>query len=461
MKRVQYETYLKKIDENREKILSVSDAIWDTPELGFGEYRSSEMLQKALEEEGFRITAGLAGIPTAFKAEFGSGRPAIGILAEFDALPNLNYQAGTTEPVFRDDVQNGHGCGHNLFAGGSLAAAIALKAYVQESGKGSVTLFGCPAEENAGGKVYMARAKVFNDMDAIVSWHPEKMHMVRTRPSLANVEVDYTFKGIASHAGGSPERGRSALDACELMSVGCNYLREHMPTTCRIHYAYQNAGGTAPNIVQANATVRYLIRANDNEEVLQLWERVSKVAKGAAMMTETDVSWKVVSAYSDLVTNSVMQQTGYEAMKEIPVPVPNEDDIAYGKALQETFTLSKEDAKKPLYADRVLEPAPPKAHGGSTDTADVSWNCPTLQFHIATWVTGTPGHSWQATAQGKSHFAHEALLYAGKVLTSTAIRLMEDPARLAAARAEWEEKIGSGYVCPLPEDLEPKIRSRE
>ncbi len=343
----------------------------------------------------------------------------------------------------------------------ATAAAIALKKFVQETGKGSITLFGCPGEENGGGKVYMARAGIFNDMDAIVSWHPEKMHMVRTRPSLANVEVDYTFKGIASHAGGSPERGRSALDAVELMSVGCNYLREHMPTTCRIHYAYLNAGGEAPNIVQANASVRYLIRANDNEEVRTLWERVNKVAKGAAMMTETEVSWKVMAACSNLIINSVMQQTGYEAMQDIPVPVPSEEDITFGKALQATIALSKEDAAKPLYAERVLEPAPPKAHGGSTDTEDVSWNSPTLQFHIATWVTGTPGHSWQAAAQGKSHFAHEALLYAGKVVASTAMRLMEDPERLEKARAEFLEKTAGGYVCPLPGDLMPKNRPRD
>lgn len=455
---MQFEQYLKKIDEFAAEITGVSDAIWDTPELGFGEYKSSATLSDALERHGFRITKGLAGIPTAFKAEFGSGKPAIGLLAEFDALPNLNYEANVAEPVFRTDMQNGHGCGHNLFAGGSLGAALALKAFVEQQGKGSVTLFGCPGEENWGGKVYLSRDHVFDGMDAIVSWHPEKMHMVRTRPSLANVEVDYTFKGIAAHAGGAPERGRSALDACELMSVGCNYLREHMPTTCRIHYAYLNAGGEAPNIVQANATVRYLIRANDSEEVRELWERVNKVAKGAAMMTETEVSWKVVSAYSNLITNSVLQQTGYEAMQDIPVPVPDEEDLAFGKALQATFPLSKEDAKKPLFAERVLEPAPPKAHGGSTDTADVSWNCPTLQFHIATWVTGTPGHSWQAVAQGKSHFAHEALLYAGRVLASTAIRLMTDPEILARARAEFLEKTGDGYACPLPEDLMPKIR---
>lgn len=454
---MKFEAHLRKIDEFAEKITALSDFIWDNPEPGFREFKSSGALQDALRAEGFRVTAGLAGLPTAFRAEYGSGRPAIGVLAEFDALPNLNYEAGKTEPVFRSDVTYGHGCGHNLFAGGSFAAALAIKSFLDEQGSGSVTLFGCPAEEGRGGKVYMARAGVFSGMDAVLGWHPEKMHMVRTRPSLANVEVDYSFRGIAAHAGGSPEQGRSALDACELMSVGCNYLREHMPTTCRIHYAYQNAGGEAPNIVQANAKVRYLIRADDSEAVQRLWARVNKVAQGAAMMTETEVSWEVVAAYSNLITNSVLQKTGYEAMREIPAPVPDAADLAFGRALQATMQLSEADAAKPIYADRALEPAPPKPHGGSTDTADVSWNCPTLQFHIGTWVIGTPGHSWQAVTQGKSAFAHKALLYAGKSIAATAMRLLSEPELLAAAKAEFLEKTKGGYHCPLPDSVQPKL----
>lgn len=453
---MKFEKYLSSVDRCSEKIIHLSDYIWDHPEVGFREFESSAALQTALKEEGFKITSGLAGIPTAFKAEYGYEGPAIGILAEFDALQNLNYQAGVAEPIFREDTTFGHGCGHNLFAAGSYAAALAIKSYIDEHKQGSVTLFGCPGEENKGGKVYMARAKVFNEMDAIVSWHPEQIHMVRTRPSLANVEVDYHFSGIASHAGGSPERGRSALDACELMSVGCNYLREHMPTTCRIHYAYINAGGEAPNIVQSHATVRYLIRANDNDEVSELWDRVNAVAKGAAMMTGTEVTWNLFSAYSNLITNSVMQRVGTEALKDIPIPVPNEEDLELGKKLQETFSLTKEDKNKPLFADCVLDPAPPKAHGGSTDTADVSWNCPTLQFHIATKVVGTPGHSWQNVAQGKSHYAHEAVLFAGKVLASTAIRLMTDSKTLHAAREEFLKKTKGGYHCPLPDEVQPK-----
>ena len=458
---MEFENYLNVIEENREKILAVADSIWETPELAFGEYRSSETLMQALESFGFRITRGVAGIPTAFKAEYGSGRPAIGILAEFDALSALNYEAGRSEPVYRTDVQNGHGCGHNLFAGGSLAGALAVRDFVEKTGTGSITLFGCPGEENGGGKVYMARAHVFDGIDAIVSWHPEKMNMVRTRPSLANIKVDYSFKGVASHAGGSPQKGRSALDAAELMSVGVNYLREHMDTTCRVHYAYLDVGGEAPNIVQAHSKVRYIVRACTCEDARALFERVNKVAQGAAMMTETEVSWHVWGAYSDLVTIPTLQQTGWEVMQKIPVPVPNEEDLALGRALRETLKLTKEEAAGPIFADRALPPAPPAAHGGSTDTADVSWNCPTLQFHVATWAVGTPAHSWQAVTQGKGHFAHEALLYAGKLLAGTAIRLMTEPELLEKAKQEHFEKTGGKYVCPISDDVMPQIRPRE
>lgn len=456
-----YEPYLKVIDDNADAFIDVSDYIFDHPELAFGEYKSARYLINALKKFGFTVTEGLAGIPTAFKAVYGEGRPAIGVLAEFDALHQLNYKACAAEPIKLTNSENGHGCGHNLFAGGSLAAAVALKKFVEDTGKGSVTLFGCPGEENAGGKVYMARDHVFDGMDAIVSWHPEQMHMPRTRGSLANYKVEYGFKGIAAHAGSSPQFGRSALDAVELMSVGVNYLREHMDPTSRIHYAYLDAGGEAPNIVQDHARVSYMIRAVDNAEVINLFNRVTKIAQGAALMTETEMTYDVYGAYSKLITIPSMQQAGYEVMTSIPVPVPNEEDIELGKKLRETLTLTDEQKAMPLYPDAVRVPDPPKAHGGSTDTSDVSWNCPTLQFHIATRITGTKGHSWQATSQGKTHFAHEAMLYAGKVLTGTAIRLMTEPELLAKAKEEHKAQIGSGYQCPLPPECMPRILPEE
>lgn len=456
-----YKEYLSAIDRNVDRIFHVSDEIWNHAETSFNEEQSSEILTGALSDEGFLVERGLSDIPTAFRATFGIGHPAVGILAEFDALDGLNQEAGAISPRKIPGPDVGHGCGHNLFAGGSFAAALAVKEYILKTGRGSVTLFGCPAEENGGGKVFLSRAGVFSGVDAVVSWHPEKMYMVRTRRSLANVMVIYHFDGIAAHAGGSPQKGRSALDAVELMNVGCNYLREHMDTTSRIHYAVIDSGGTAPNVVQSHAEVKYMIRAIDNGAVKALKERVDKVAKGAAMMTETSVISRVTAAYSNLITIPTLQDTAYDAMMDTEFPVATEDELSFGKALRKTMNLSEAEMNGPVYAERLLPPAPPKDHGGSTDTADVSWNCPTVQMHIGTWCIGTPGHSWQAVSQGKSSYAKKAMLYAGKSVAGTAIRLMENPDLIKKAWEELREQTGSGYVCPLPEELMPEIPVRQ
>ncbi|MBR5338669.1 MAG: amidohydrolase [Lachnospiraceae bacterium] len=458
---MQYEQYLKVIDEKQPEIEALSDYIWEHAEPAYHEFKSSKRLSDELEANGFTVTRKLIGMPTAFKATYGEGHPAFGILAEFDALDGLAQEAGALSPKPLEGKRYGHGCGHNLFAGGSFAAAIAVKAFLEDRGAGSVTLFGCPAEEGGGGKAFMAREGVFKGIDAFVSWHPERFFMPRTRPSLAAVSIDYSFKGIAAHAGGSPQRGRSALDAVELMNVGANYLREHMDYTSRIHYAMIDSGGTAPNVVQAHATVRYMIRTVDSESLAALVARVDKVAQGAALMTETEMSKAMLPAYSNLITNSVLQKTAYEAMSDIPVPQPDENDLAFGKALQETMSLSSADKKLPLYQSFVVPPAPPKPHGGSTDTADVSWNAPTVQMHIGNWVTGTPGHSWQAVAQGKSRYAKAAMLYAGKAIAGTIFRLYDDPALLLEARKEFLEKTESGYVNLNPPEVQPPVPPRE
>ncbi len=455
-----YEQYLGIIDRKAETICGVSDGIWDHAELPFREYQSMEILAGALEKEGFVVERGVGKLPTAFKASYGSGRPAMGILAEYDALSGLNQAANAAEPLRIAGPDVGHGCGHNLFAGGSFAAALAVKAYIEKTGKGSITLFGCPAEEGGSGKVFMVREGVFDGIDAVVSWHPEKMYMVRTRPALANTKVSYAFTGIAAHAGGSPHKGRSALDAVELMNVGCNYLREHMETTSRIHYAITDSGGVAPNVVQAHAEVLYMIRATDPKSVQELKARVDRVAQGAAMMTDTQVKITVLASCSNLITIPTLQQTVYEIMQEIPLPVPTEEDLAYGRALQATMSLSKEDQAAPVYADRVLPPAPPRAHGGSTDTSDVSWQCPTVQIHIGNWCIGTPGHSWQAVAQGKSNYAHASMLYAGKAVAGSIIRLMEEPERLEKAKEEHFTQTGGEYISPIPPELMPNLPKR-
>lgn len=453
-----YEKFLDTIDENKEIFFGISDYLWDNPETSFGEYKATECITTLLENNGFEITRNLAGIPTAFKATFGIGSPSLGVLAEYDGLDNMSQEACVTKRMPIEGKEKNHACGHNLFAGGSLAAVFAIKRFIEESGRGRITFFGCPAEEGGGGKVYMSRAGVFNDVDAIVSWHPEKMNMVRTRPALANVKVDYTFEGIASHAGASPDKGRSALDALELMNVGANFLREHMEPTARIHYAILDSGGSAPNMVQSHAVVQYMIRANDAESVRELKRRVDLIANGAAMMTETEVTSKVVSAYADLITIPTLQMVANEALHDIPVPVATEEELAFGKELQKTFKLTKAEEAMPIFADRVLDPAPPVAHGGSTDTADVSWNCPTVQMHIATWAVGTPGHSWQSDTQGKFSFAKKAMLFAGKAVAGTLMRLYDNPEYIENAKKEHKEKIGDGYVCALPDDVTPEIQ---
>jgi len=449
-----YEKYLSVIDRNAEELCSVSDALWDHPETAYEEFRAVELLTGILEKNGFTVTRNLAGIPTSFKATYGSGKPALGVQAEYDALDGLS-QAYSTEKTGRPDTQKGHGCGHNLFAAGSLAAVLAIKAYIEETGVGSITLFGCPAEEGGAGKVYMARAGVYSDVDAVVSWHPEKMYMVRTRPSLANISVNYSFEGIAAHAGGAPQKGRSALDAVELMNVGVQFLREHMDLTSRVHYAFLDAGGTAPNVVQANATVQYLIRAVDSEAVLELKGRVDRIAQGAALMTDTTMTSAVQSAYSNLITIPTLQAVANEAMHDIPLPVPTEEDLAYAAELQKTMNMTRAEQAKPPYAEKVLDPAPPVAHGGSTDTADVSWNTPTVQMHIGNWMVGTAGHSWQACSQCRSPYAKRAALYAGKAVAGTVLRLIENPELLEQARKEFEEKTPGGYICPIPDDILP------
>ena len=454
---MRYEKYLNLIDKEKETFFSVSDSLWDHPETSFEEHHAVRLLTEVLEAHGFQITRNVSGIPTAFTAAYGEGSPSLGILAEFDGLAGMSQEACATEKKPIPGKDKNHSCGHNLFAGGSLAAALAVKSYIEETGTGKITLFGCPAEEGGGGKVFMARDGVFNDVDAIVSWHPESMYMVRTRPALANVKVDYTFEGIAAHAGANPDAGRSALDAVELMNIGANFLREHMPLTARVHYAILDAGGTAPNIVQSHAVVKYLIRATDSEGVRELHKRIDKIAEGAALMTETSVTSRVTCAYSNLITIPTLQAVANEAMHDIPLPVPTEEELAFGKALQATMKLTEAQKNLPPFPTAVLDPAPPVAHGGSTDTADVSWNCPTVQMHIGTWVLGTPGHSWQSASQCRGSYAKKAMLYAGKAVAATLLRLMENPSLIQQARAEHKEKTAGGYICALPADLKPEV----
>lgn len=451
-----YKEFLDVVDEKKDVICGTCDYIFDNPELCFLEKKAVQHLKQVLKENGFVIEDNLVGIPTAFKASYGVGKPSIGVLAEFDAVAGMSQVGGEKTQKSIDGMDASHCCGHNLFAGGSLGAVLAIKSYIEKTGKGKISLFGCPAEEGGGGKVFMARDGAFEGIDAVVSWHPESMYMVRTRPALANIKINYHFEGISAHAGADPHKGRSALDAVELMNIGANFLREHMEQSCRVHYAILDAGGTAPNMVQSHATVSYMMRASDCESVQELKERVDRIAQGATLMTDTTVKSEVVSAYANLITIPTLQKTANESMQSIPVPIPTEEELEYGKALQSTMKLTAEQKALPPFATFVKEPAPPVPHGGSTDTADVSWVVPTVQMHIANWVLGTPGHSWQSASQSRGSFAKKATLYASKAVAGTVIRLFENQELIDKAKAEHFEKTSGKYISLLPKELKYK-----
>lgn len=451
------EQYLSVIDKKRMLLEQTADFLWDNPETAFTEYRSSAYLCDVLRKEGFTVEENLAGIATAFSGSFGSGKPVIGILGEFDALSGLSQVAGVTEPISAGG-DAGHGCGHNLLGTGSLGAAIAVKAWLEQTGNpGTVIYYGCPGEEGGSGKAFMARDGVFDNLDAAFCWHPADQTKVRTSLSLANYQVLYKFDGIASHAGGKPELGRSALDAVELMNVGVQFLREHIPSSCRIHYAITDAGGFSPNVVQAHSEVLYLIRGVDNKIVAELYDRVNDIAKGAALMTGTKESHRFIKACSNLVNNDVMQRMLQEKMESIPSPEPSEEEWEYARKLTvETMSHVKvADPEHPLWWE-VAPLEPVKQEHGSTDVGDASWVCPTAQIFTAAFARGTPGHSWQETAQSKTSFAHAMTAYAAKVMAAGTVELMSNPELLEQAKAEHRKNVGpDGYIPPIPKDIRP------
>ena len=461
------------VDAKRDDYVALADRIWDMPEIAYNEYRSCAEHKTMLEREGFRVTTDLAGIPTAVMGEAGEDGPVIAILGEYDALPGLSQEAGVAEPRPLPGDGMGHGCGHNLLGSASLLAATAVKDYLAANGlKGRVRYYGCPAEEGGAAKSFMVRAGCFADVDIAISWHPAAFAGVNDAMSLANTRIDFTFTGRASHAAAAPHLGRSALDAVELMNVGVNYMREHMPSDARIHYAYLEAGGVAPNVVQATAKVRYAIRARDLTELWPLIERVRKVADGAALMTETSVTTQVVSAVSNLLGNTPLEKTMYDALVRLGPPPFDDADRALAKQFQ--ATLSPEDISSayrrvglkvqpdtPLCNSIVPLDAKGAPMMGSTDVGDVSWVVPTVQARGATYAIGTPGHSWQLTAQGKAPLAHKGMVHVAKVMASTAVDALQDPALITQAKADYRARTADNpYVCPLPEDISPPVRPR-
>ncbi len=461
------------VDDKRAEYVALADRIWDKPEIAYDEYESTAEHTAMLEAEGFRVTRNVAGIPTAVMGEAGEDGPVIAILGEYDALPGLSQEAGIAEHKPLPGNGLGHGCGHNLLGTASLLAATAVKDWMTANGiKGRVRYYGCPAEEGGAAKSFMVREGAFKDVDIAISWHPAAFSGVNDAMSLANTRIDFTFTGRASHAAAAPHLGRSALDAVELMNVGVNYMREHMPSDARIHYAMLDGGGVAPNVVQARAKVRYAIRARELPELWPLIERVKKVAEGAALMTETKVEVEVVSAVSNLLGNTPLEQAMYRAFERLGPPQFDDADRDYARQIQTTLSAeditsafrrvgAKPDMTKPLCDAIVPLDAKGAPMMGSTDVGDVSWVVPTVQARGATYAIGTPGHSWQLTAQGKSGIAHKGMIHVAKIMAATAVEALNNPAVIDAAKADYAARTTDNpYVCPLPTDVMPPIKKK-
>ena len=465
------------VEANAARFEAIADQIWENAELSLKEFKSAALYCEKLKELGFTVTENLCGIKTAFCGAYGSGRPVIGILGEFDALSGLSQQAGETEPKPLVPGGSGHGCGHNLLGAGSLAAAAAVKDFLEKSGRpGTVIFYGCPGEEGGAGKAYMAREGLWKELDAALCWHPGDANQTMTGTNNSCIQVLYKFSGVPAHAAGDPFNGRSALDAVELMNVGVQFLREHMTPDCRIHYAITNTGGVSPNVVQAKADVLYMVRANKVVDTIALQKRVDDIARGAALMTGTTYERVFIDGTAELLPNFTIEKALYENLCAEGVPAYSAEDYALAAALKascpgsgiegidgvrndpeiaKTVKALSDNGNKPindfippLYSATTFSP-------GSTDVGDVSWLTPTSQINTACWPAGVPGHSWQIVACGKSGMAHKGMLQAAKVLAATAIDLLTDEALLQAAREEFAERVGDGYVCPIEPDAVP------
>ena len=458
-------------------ISMVNDAIWDYSETGFHVKKSADLLQRVLEEHGFSVERGVAGIPDAFVASFGSGKPIIGILAEYDALPGLSQEKGRPTFAPRQSGAPGHGCGHCILAAGSLSTALTLKEYLEQSRRpGTIRLYGCPAEENGWAKAFMARDGYFNDLDAALTWHPQSHNFVVEKSSLAVISIRFRFEGISAHAAGNPEKGRSALDACELMNVGVNYLREHIIPEARVHYAYLDAGGTAPNVVPSKACLHYFVRAPKVTQALEISERVKNVARGAALMTDTKLTIEVLAGMSNLVMNDTLNRLLYEAFQACGTPVYDQADRDLAAQFYENLPPQQQQAAQsewvaagygdpaslaasPLF-EKLIEyvtPAVITVDPGSTDVGDVSYVTPTAQINVTAACAGTSLHSWNMTGQAATPLAHKAALKAGEVLSYAAIRLFESPELLAQAQQEHQKLTGGVYPCPISDGVTPPL----
>jgi len=459
------------IADNERRIIEVSDKIWEFAELGLQEFKSSSLLAEELRKGGFKVEMGVGAMPTAFIATYGEGGPVIGVMGEYDALPGLSQKAVPwKEPLVEGGP--GHGCGHNIHGTSGMAGAMAAKVAMEASGiRGTLKFFGTPAEESGSGKVFMVRDGVFNGVEAVLSHHPGSMNTGGLGSSLANNSVKFHFYGVSSHAAGSPEQGRSAMDAIELMNIGVNYLREHVIQEARIHYVVES-GGDQPNVVPAYARSWYLIRAPERDQVDELYSRILEIAKGADIMTGTTHKVEFVKGVYNELPNRVLNDLVISNMREVGAPKYTEEELKFAKEIAKTITPeSKRTAlrksKRPGWEklmDVDLDQTIPDAWNegevqpGSTDVSDVSWKAPTMEFSTTTYVLGTPGHSWQNVAQSGMGIGHKSLIFAAKTISASVIDLMAKTDLPKKAHDEFKQRMaGRVYKPPIPPDLKPPL----
>jgi len=474
------------IDDIKNSLTCLSDNVWDYAETAFEEYKSVEIFKNLLESHGFSIQDKVADIDTAFVASYGTGKPVIGILAEYDALSGMSQKANsvTQEPA-ESKTKNGHGCGHNLLGAGSLGAALAVKEYLEKNNKpGTIKLFGCPGEEGGSGKAFMARDNVFDGLDVAFCWHPMSLNGVLDLSFLANYQILYKFKGVSAHAAASPHLGRSALDAVELMNVGVNFLREHVIQEARVHYAITNTGGFSPNVVQAQAEVLYLIRAPKTFQVEEIYQRINKIAQGAALMTETELEIDFVKACANVVPNKCLGRVLYDNFAVQNFPKYSDEELAFADAILKTCRRKVEtdlsmilggnkkdvaeyskklagkslcDVLLPFYDDESVEFILP----GSSDVGDVSWLVPTAQISAASYSLCTAEHSWQLVSQAKSSIGHKGFILASKVIAGACIDVLENPEIAEKAKAELKRRLEDRpYKSAIPQNVKPRAISK-
>ncbi|WP_298301235.1 amidohydrolase [Hydrotalea sp.] len=437
---------------------NVALQIWNFAEVGYKEVKSSALLQEQLKNAGFQVENGVAGIPTAFVAAYGSGSPVIGILAEFDALPGLAQQAVPEKEPIAGQVA-GHGCGHHLFGTASVAAGIEIQKLIAANQlKGTIKVYGCPAEEGGSGKVYMVRAGLFNGVDVVLHWHPGAENGVTMTSALANISAKFRFHGIAAHAAASPEKGRSALDAVEAMDYMANMMREHVPQETRIHYIITN-GGKAPNVVPDFAEVYYYVRHPNKEQVKAIFNRLVKAGEGAALGTGTTMDDEIIGGTHDLLLNKTLANVMQADLEQVGGVTYTPNEIAFGKKLQATFNFTV----PPIESAATIKPLKQQedAGGGSTDVGDVSYAVPTVGLRAATWIPGTPAHSWQATACGGTEIGTKGMMVAAKTLALTAIDLYQSPSLIEAAKKEFVQTKGNYQYKALLGDRKPALDYRD